>query len=128
MTFASLNGTFVELTGVTEDNTDPPNNQTGNPFGVLYPGQLVSNGGFDGANRVVGIPIDTINRLISGQSVGLAMGSIPPPRASPAGDYDNDGDNDGADFSFGSKQLGSTVSCRAMTPTAAATGPSTPTT
>jgi hypothetical protein len=109
VTFASLNGTFVELTGVTEDDTAPGNNQTGNPFGVLYPGQLVANGGFDGANRIVGIPMDTINRLITGQSVGLAMGSILPTAVPPVGDYDNDGDNDGTDFLVWQRALGNTV-------------------
>lgn len=109
VTFASLNGTFVELTGVTEDDTAPANNQTGNPFGVLYPGQLVSNGGFDGANRVVGIPIDTISRLIAGQSIGLAMGSILPTSIPPEGDYDNDGDNDGADFLVWQRGFGNSV-------------------
>jgi hypothetical protein len=109
VTFASLNGSFVELTGVTEDNTDPPNNQTGNPFGALYPGKLIANGGFDGANRIVGIPIETINRLISGESVGLAMGSVPPTGDGPDGDYDNDGDADGADLLVWQRALGNTV-------------------
>jgi hypothetical protein len=100
VTYNSLNGTFVELTGVMEDDSLPP---------VAYPGQLVSNGGFNGPNRVLGIPTATLNRLINGQSVGLAIGSIPPAPTSPPGDYDVDGDVDGGDFLNWQRQLGSTV-------------------
>jgi hypothetical protein len=109
VTWNSLNGTFVELAGVSEDNTDPPDNTTGLPFGVLHPGLLVSNGGFDGANRIVGIPVDAVNRLISGASIGLAMGSVPPPTPELPGDYDGDADVDGTDFLVWQRQLGDTV-------------------
>lgn len=108
VTWTSLNGAFVELIDVTEDITDPPNNLSGNPFGALYPGMLVSNGGFDGANRVVNIPSETLNRLISGQSIGLAMGSVLP--LTPLdGDYDRDNDVDGQDFLVWQRQLGAGV-------------------
>lgn len=109
VTWSSLNGTFVRLANVEEDNTDPPENTTGNPFGILYPGILVSNGGFDGANRVVGIPILTLNRLISGESVGLAMGSLAPRLSTSAGDYDGDNDVDGHDFLTWQQQLAASV-------------------
>jgi hypothetical protein len=106
VTWNNLNGTFVQLVDVLEDNTDPPDNTTGRPFGVLYPGLLVSNGGFDGANRITGIPVDAINRLISGASIGLAMGSVPP---ASLGDYDRDDDVDGTDFLVWQRQLGGIV-------------------
>ncbi len=109
VTWNSLNGAFTELVDVFEDDADPPENTTGRPFGVLYPGLLVSNGGFDGANRIIEIPIDTINRLISGQSIGLAMGSVAPPAATRAGDYDGDHDIDGADLLVWQQQLGDSV-------------------
>jgi len=109
VTFNNLNGAFSKLTSVTEDDTLPTDTQTNNPFGVLYAGKLVANGGFDGANRVVGIPIETLNRLISGQSIGLALGSVPPLATPPNGDYDDDGDNDGNDFLVWQQQFGTTV-------------------
>lgn len=109
VTWNNLNGTFVRLTNVQEDDTDPPDNTSGNPFGVLYPGKLVSNGGFDGANRVVGIPATTIDRLISGQSIGLAMGSVAPRLSASDGDYDGDNDVDGHDFLIWQQQLGAEV-------------------
>jgi hypothetical protein len=89
-----------------EDDTNPPANTTGRPFGQIYPGLLVSNGGFDGANRLVGIPSDVINRLISEASIGLAMGSVPP---ASLGDYDRDADVDGGDFLVWQRRLGDVI-------------------
>jgi hypothetical protein len=109
VTWNSLNGTFVELTEITEDNTDPPDNSTGNPFGPLYPGLLVSNGGFDGPNRVVDVPAETIDRLISGQSIGLAIGSVSPEPAPLGGDFNGDGYVDGVDLLAWQRELGNVV-------------------
>ncbi|HEX6963910.1 MAG TPA: dockerin type I domain-containing protein, partial [Lacipirellula sp.] len=109
VTWSSLNGSFVELSGVAEDDTPPPDNASGNPFGPLYPGLLASNGGFDGANRVASIPVETINRLISGQSIGLAMGSVSPAPTPLSGDYNGDSQVDGRDMCLWQRELGNTV-------------------
>ena len=68
VTYNSLGGTFSEL-AVTEFDTGEG--------GALFPGKLVSNGSvFGDRQRVTGIPIATLERLRSGQSVGLAMGTV----------------------------------------------------
>ncbi len=77
VTYNSLGGTFTELSGVTERDTGE-----GQP---LVAGLLVSDGDFDTNTQIFsgrrqsveGIPVATLNRLRSGQSVGLAMGSLP---------------------------------------------------
>jgi hypothetical protein len=109
VTWNKLSGTFVRLANVREDDTDPPDNNSGNPFGMLYTGILVSNGGFDGANRIVDIPTATVDRLISGESVGLAMGSFISRLSASDGDYDGDNDVDGHDFLDWQQQLGAEV-------------------
>jgi hypothetical protein len=68
---------------------------------------LVSNGGFDGANRVVGIPAATINRLISGQSVGIAMGSVSRSLSPADGDFDGNNAVEGSDFTLWQRAEGS---------------------
>ncbi len=69
VTFNSLNGTFTKLDMVTEADTGEG--------GVLVPGKLISNGIYRDQQQVSGIPIATLERLRSGASLGLAMGSIP---------------------------------------------------
>ena len=70
VTYNSLNGTFTELDTVTEFDTGEG--------GPLVAGKLISNGNaFGQRQRLTGIPIATLERLRSGASVGLAIGSIP---------------------------------------------------
>ncbi len=69
VTYNSLNGTFDELNTVTEFDTGEG--------GPLVAGKLISNGSsFGQRQRLTGIPVATLERLRSGASVGLAIGSI----------------------------------------------------
>ncbi len=68
VTFNNLNGTFVNLPGVSEIDTGE-----GEP---LVPGLLVGDGVSGNRQSLGGIPIATLERLRSGQSVGLAMASL----------------------------------------------------
>ena len=68
VTYNSLGGTFTELDTVTEFDTGEG--------GSIVAGKLISNGDWSQRQRVTGIPIATLERLRSGASIGLAMGSI----------------------------------------------------
>ena len=68
VTYNNLNGTFVNLPGVEEiDTGEGPD---------LVPGLLVGDGLFSNRQSLGDIPVATLQRLRSGQSVGLAMASI----------------------------------------------------
>ena len=68
VTYNNLNGTFTNLAGVTEiDSGEGP---------ALVPDLLVGDGGFGTRQSLGGIPVATLQRLRSGQSVGLAMASL----------------------------------------------------
>ena len=69
VTFNNLNGTFTKLNSVIEIDTGE-----GQP---LVSGLLVADGDFSDRQSLGGIPVATLNRLRSGQSIGLAMGSLP---------------------------------------------------
>ena len=69
VTYNSLGGTFTKLEMVSEVDTGEG--------GAIVPGKLISDTEFQDNQQLSGIPIATLNRLRSGASVGLAMGSIP---------------------------------------------------
>ena len=69
VTYNNLNGTFTKLNGVVEIDTG-----MGQP---LVPGLLVADGVNSDRQSIGAIPVATLKRLRSGQSVGLAMGSLP---------------------------------------------------
>lgn len=68
VTWNNLGGTFTKLPMVTEVDTGEG--------GPLIAEKLISNGDWVSRQQITGILIATLERLRSGQSVGLAMGTI----------------------------------------------------